>query len=134
MKQIIHSIHSSVKLKSFKIFFLIFFAAILESNAQVLKYVGIGPFFTFKPGINVGNVQEGRKNAIAFSGIPDFGVTSKVILSENADLGLTFDLAYSSYAYQIKNADDNSIKYTLKYGYITLNPNLYFSKLILGLN
>jgi hypothetical protein len=103
------------------------------AQAQMFKNLSIGPYFAFKAGVNVGNVQDGRKNGLALTGVPDFGVSSKVILSDTRDLGITFDLGYSSYAYKIKNAD-NSDSYTMKYGYINLNPNLYFSGLLLGLN
>lgn len=87
--------------------------------------LSIGPYFSFKAGINGGNVQQGRKNTISSYAIPDFGASIHYALKDDYSIAISCDLGYSNYSYGLISVDDNS-KYNFHYSYITLSPNIYF--------
>ena len=120
-------------MKKISIIIATFFLLNLISLAQPLRDFSIGPFFSLKAGLNGGNVMDGRKNAVSFNGIPDLGASLFVPLSESSDLGLEAEMAYTTYSYMIKGVNVDK-DYTLKYHYLTLNPNFYFNWLIIGFN
>lgn len=93
----------------------------------------MGPFISAKAGINGGNVANGRKNAVAFNGLPDFGVTMFIPLSEENELGFCTDLALTTYAYTMRGLQFSN-EFTMKYSYITLSPSFYFSSFLIGFN
>jgi hypothetical protein len=120
-------------------FFIIVYS-ISNLNAQVDYYeeteqelFRIGPYLQLKAGINGGLIPEGRQNAIAFNGIPDFGATCYVPLSLDSDLAATFDLGMSSYSFFIKNVHTGA-KYQQKYSYMNLAMNFHLYYVLMGFN
>ena len=118
-----------------RIFILVFTFIIISSSiyAQPLRDFSIGPYFALKAGINGGLVMDGRRNGISFNGIPDFGAQFFIPASAESDLGFTIDLGYSTYSYIIEGVNVDK-KYTMKYHYVTLNPNFYFHWFMIGMN
>ncbi len=113
-----------------------FLIAVTISGAQAQEdfhYRSAGPFLAFKTGVNGGYIPTGRKNSVAFNGMPDLGFTLFYPLGEESDLGLLVDLAYTTYAYGIKGVDVNYDE-ALKYNYITLGPSIHFNGFTAGLN
>lgn len=99
--------------------------------AQQQRDLSIGPYLSLKAGVNAGNTMDGRKNGIAFTGIPDFGAQLYYPLSYDSDLGIFCDLGLSNYAYFIEGVNVGK-DYTLTYRYITLSPRFYFNIFTLG--
>jgi hypothetical protein len=111
------------------------FAAFLLINTLVFaeqqRDFSMGPYLSLKAGVNGGNTMDGRKNGIAFTGIPDFGAQLYYPLSVENDLGLFCDLGLSNYAYFIEGVNVGK-EYILTYRYITLSPRFYFNIFTLG--
>lgn len=123
-------------MKSFKTIVVLLFAMIMVVSkvfCQEITSLSIGPSLSFKAGVNAAEVMEGRKNALGFAGIPDFGVSGLMMLSPSADLGVTADLGLSNYAYKIKGVDVAK-EYTMRYSYIALGTAFYFSGFTFGFN
>lgn len=106
------------------------------SAADDFHYFSVGPYFSLKTGVNGGHVMDGRKNGLAFNGIPDFGATCFYPLGEETDLGMTFDLGLSTYAFVIKGVvgDEVFSEYTNKFSYLAFAPNLHFDGFMAGFN
>ncbi|MGA2297807.1 MAG: hypothetical protein ABSG15_09705 [FCB group bacterium] len=122
-------------MKNIFIYILVLFISanyVLAQHSENFPF-GVGPFVTLKGGVNAASVPSGIKNDFTINGLPDFGATGYIPLTEKSHLGLAVDLAYSSYFYDNKhtNASDN---WTSQASYITLGPNLYVSGFIIGLN
>jgi hypothetical protein len=123
------------------ILYLIFFSInifsqdnLMQNTAQKENYpVGIGPFFSFKAGVNGNYTLDGRQNRASFNGIPDFGINSYFPLSQTSLLGVSIDLAYSTYSFTFKNFH-TSDKYTQSTSYVTINPMFHFYQFQIGLN
>ena len=120
--------------KCFIILFLclLFLIGTAEAQDQNLP-LGVGPYFAMKGGINGGEVPTGRQNKVAFNGVPDFGATVFYPLSQTSPLGLTADLAFSTYSYKVYGFDQGNT-FQLTYSYITFCPNFYFEGFTLGFN
>lgn len=101
--------------------------------AQTIHQTSIGPFFSFKGGVNGSYIPVGRQNEIAINVVPDFGVSYFMPLSQTKDLGLSCDLAYSSYIYKIKNFSNSEV-FKHRYSYISLAPSFHWSYLSMGFN
>ena len=102
--------------------------------AQDANYpTSIGPFLTIKSGLNGTMAPDGRRNTIAFNGLPDFGGTLYIPVHAEKKLGIVLELAYSTYAYQLKSTRTDD-KYTMKYSYLTFSPNFYVNSIMLGFN
>lgn len=108
------------------------FIAIAQEESD-FHYFSAGPFFALKGGSNGGYTPEGRNNAAIFNGLPDFGFTLFYPLGEESDLGLTMDLAYTTYAYKVEGVDVN-YDADCKYSYISFAPNMHYNGFIAGLN
>lgn len=93
----------------------------------------VGPYLQLKAGVNGGNIPDGRKNAIAFNGIPDFGATCYVPLSLDSDLAATFDLGLSTYSFSFKDVHKGDV-YQQKYSYINLAMNFHLYYTMMGFN
>ncbi len=93
--------------------------------------LSIGPYFAFKGGVNGGNVQLGRKNALSFYAVPDFGVAVHYALKDDYSVALSCNLGYSTYSYGLIGVD-NDVNYNFHYGYISISPNIYFMYFNLG--
>lgn len=103
----------------------------MEPESPEDTYIRFGPYFAIKAGVNGANIPDGRKNAVAFNGIPDFGGIFFYPLSATSPLGLTCDLSYTTYAFRIKGAVVDR-EFTNKFSYVSLCPSLYFSGVMLG--
>ncbi len=103
------------------------------SNAQEYRSFSAGPYLGFKAGVNGGNVMDGRKNAFSFVKIPDFGVNSLILLSQENDLGVGLGLGYSSYGYKIKGINVGK-EYNLTYSYLNFSSEFYFQGITMGFN
>lgn len=112
---------------------LCFAFAVFTANAQEYRSFSAGPFLGFKAGVNGGNVMDGRKNAMSFVKVPEFGVSSLLMLSQDYDLGLCLGLGYSSYGYKIKGVNVGK-EYNLTYSYLTLSSEFYFQGITMGFN
>ena len=106
-------------------------------SAQNLpRQFSFGPFMSLKSGANGGAFQDGRKSSLTFNGIPDFGFTLYMPTSQTGPLGVSFDLGYSSYSYNIQNTEtlnpNNGTTYTSKFSYLALSPYFHISYFQLG--
>jgi hypothetical protein len=104
-----------------------------SSKAQLNYPLSAGPFLSAKAGYNTSYSPWERKNLFAFNGLPDFGFSFYIPASEEYKLGWMFDLAISTYAYQVKGMN-NDTKFTMKYSYFTLCPGFYYSGIYAGIN
>lgn len=102
---------------------LLAFAVTVSAQSNYPK--GIGLQASLGAGINGADIPLGRKNGVTINNVPNFGITSYYPISEDAPLGLTCDLEYMTYAYQIKDVATDEI-YKHKYNYLYFNPSLYF--------
>ncbi|MGA2298136.1 MAG: hypothetical protein ABSG15_11365 [FCB group bacterium] len=118
-----------------KLIFLIayFLFIITQSYSQENYPLGMGLFLSLKSGVNGVASPAGRKNKIAFNGLPDFGITSYVPVGVETKLAFTFDLAYSTYAYSVISNDYQN-RFTLRYSYLAFSPNIHFDGVIFGFN
>lgn len=127
---------------------IIFFTAIIPAfffnttaYSQDNYNMCIGTYISAKMGINGVNPPNGRQNGINFNSLPDFGMEYYVPLSMTSQLGLLFDLGYSTYSYKIKAYPYllntfitwDSV-FTHQYSYVTLGTNLFFDGMTLGFN
>jgi hypothetical protein len=117
----------------FLISFVSTFAQDEEENVDTTIYFQIGPYFSFKGGLNGGNILQGRKNGAAFNGLPDFGVSVLLPLSHSSPLGIALDLGYSSYAFK-QIGWDTPYTFTEFFSYVSVSPSIYFAGFLLGLN
>ena len=109
------------------------FSLTFVNNAQEIYPMGIGPSLSYSIGVNANDVPKGRKNGLAFSNVPDIGVNYYLPFTENANLGLSLDLSYVTYSYQMKNYFTNS-PYNFYFHSFEINPNFYFSGFTFGFN
>ena len=117
-----------------KLFFLFALLIILNDlKAEPGQLLSVGPFLTFKGGVNGSEVLKGRKNKVTFNSIPDFGASCFVPLNETGKLAVIVDLAYSSYSFGIKDANGTK-EFTENFSYVSLSPNFYFQGFYIGFN
>lgn len=95
--------------------------------------VKFGPYLDFKTGVNGTDSPRGRKNALGFNGIPDFGFTTYLPISATSDLAVTFDFGYSTYTYRQQNYDTEE-NFDFRYSYATFCASFYFEKFLIGFN
>ncbi len=116
-----------------KVIFLLIISYCLTSylQAEPKRDFSVGPYLSLKAGVNAGNTMDGRKNGIAFTGIPDFGAQMYYPLSVESDLGFFCDLGLSNYAYFIEGVNVGK-DYTLTYRYISISPRFYFNIFTFG--
>lgn len=130
-------IHNGLIMRKLLILLIILFSS-NNNYANETGTYSVGPFFSLKGGINGTNTPDGRKNGIAFNGIPDFGLSLKYNMGKEANLGLIFSPGYSTYSYQIKNSrseqEGGGIIYDHKYSYFTFGLDFAFENLITGFN
>ncbi len=116
------------KLLAFIVFALIItpIAYSQESNRFL-----IGPSLGMKAGVNGAPSLEGRKNGLAFNGIPEIGVSAFYWLSDTSNLAITFDLSYSTYSF-LQKSGINDKEFTEKFSYFKFGADFYFSHFLLG--
>ncbi len=100
---------------------------------EELHYFSAGPYFALKAGVNGGMAPQGRRNLVAFNGVPDFGVSCFYPVSEESDLAFIFDLGYSYYAYDIKSVESGKV-YNNRFGYISFATTLHYNGILAGFN
>lgn len=115
------------------IVFAIFLFGCFASYSQSVKDFSVGPSIMYKAGVSAVNTPDGRKNGVAFNKIPDFGLSSYIPFSSTSNLGVAFEIGYSSYSYLMK-AVHNSDEFQLNHSYLTINPNFYFGGFLLGVS
>lgn len=109
--------------------FILTFSLVRAQDAHEFSW---GPYLQLKAGVNGGNIPEGRKNAVLFNGVPDFGLSIYYPLGEFYDIGLMADLGMSTYAFGQKDVI-NAVQYDLKFSYLTFAPYFYFQGFMAGL-
>ncbi len=95
---------------------------------------GIGAYVMAKAGVNAKNTPNGVQNGVLFNGIPDFGLTSYIPLAENGKLGISADLGYTTYAYDLKPTGNEDNRWSTYLHYLTIGPSLNISGFIVGFN
>ncbi len=103
------------------------------SFSQESKTLMIGPFISESAGLNIVVPPDGRKNGLAISSVPNFGITLTSPVSKSIDFSFCLDMAYSNQAHQIKDAS-NGEKYTHQISYLSISPYLNFEGLLFGFN
>jgi hypothetical protein len=111
---------------------IIFSIGELESKGTNFPY-SLGPFITLKGGVNATSVPNGIKNGFTINGLPDFGASGYIPLTDKSQFGIAGDLAYTTYAYDLKDFNGNNPQ-TVQISYLTLNPNLFVYGFTLGLD
>ncbi|NLO19676.1 MAG: hypothetical protein GX121_07365 [Ignavibacteria bacterium] len=91
----------------------------------------LGPSLGVKAGLNGAPSLEGRKNGMAFCGIPEIGMNALYWLSDSSDLAINFDISYSSYAFEQKSWAGN-LSFPQRYSYLKLGADFYFSQFLAG--
>jgi hypothetical protein len=119
------------KMKKLTLIIIISFFVSTALHSEQRRDFSLGPYLSLKAGVNAGNTMDGRKNGIAFTGIPDFGAQMYYPLSVESDLGIFCDLGLSNYAYYIEGVNVGR-DYTLTYRYLTLSPRFYFNVFTFG--
>lgn len=101
---------------------------------QTQTWVGLGPFVSVKPGVNMSDIKDGRKTGLTVVA-PDFGATLLLSL-KNVKLGILLDLGYNTSKVLDKpNSsanDDNTIITSVNY--FNIAPSFTYSNIIIGLN
>lgn len=120
-------------MKKFLFTILSIFCLTSVNYSQELLPMGLGPFLNYSMGVNANDVPQGRKNGIAFSNLPDFGINYYLPLTSNANLGISLDLGYTTKSYQMKNYFTNDAK-NFYFHSFEINPNFYFSGFLFGFN
>lgn len=112
---------------------LLFLTFVIKSQSQKNDNfpISIGPYIDYTMSINGVDTPEGRKNGIAFPGLPNLGLSGYYPLSETARLGIRLDLGLNNYSYFIES-DPGGDKYLHNYSYVTLAPQYYFHGFIGG--
>ncbi|MCL5991939.1 MAG: hypothetical protein M1419_07545 [Bacteroidetes bacterium] len=103
-----------------------------EAKGSNFPY-SIGPFITLKGGVNAADVPQGIKNGFTINGLPDFGASGYIPFGEKSQFGLAVDLAYSTYAYDMKVNNSGNLK-TSSINYFTLGTNIFIYGFTTGLN
>lgn len=120
------------------IFLMILFIAmpiLAEDYEMPTKgYLKIGPFITGKGGVNTIDPTQGIKNGFAVVPLPDFGVSTLIPFNPNGQTGILIDLAYSSYAYQLKIYNNEDVNWVERFSFFNIGPSFYFSGFTVGLN
>lgn len=93
-----------------------------------------GLFVSIKGGVNAADVPKGVKNGFAFNSMPDIGANFYLPLAEKNRIGLTLDLAYTSYFFQMKYTGDEDNPWVTQSNYFTLSPALDLYGFIIGFN
>lgn len=120
------------KILMLSVILCLFLTGFLKAADDVNIFMGLGPYFSLKGGVNTVDTPSGLKNGAAFNGIPDFGATLHVPFSRTSKIGLNIDLGYTTYAYGIVDYYNTSNKATYKFSYLTLAPKFNFSGLLIG--
>ncbi|MCX7737401.1 MAG: hypothetical protein N2319_11910 [Candidatus Kapabacteria bacterium] len=119
----------------FLMIFLIAMPILAEDDEMSTKgYLKIGPFITGKGGVNTIDPPQGIKNGFAVVPLPDFGVSTLIPFTPNGQTGALIDLAYSSYAYQLKIYGNEDVNWVERFSYFNIGPSFFFSGFIAGLN
>lgn len=95
--------------------------------------MSIGPFMTFKGGVNT-NHPDGIENAPIFLGMPDIGATFYIPFTDKNKLGATIDLAYTTVGYGRHIYKDDENVWDETFNYIALSPNLHIHGFMIGFN
>lgn len=121
-------------MKKFILASLIIYILASAAHAQENFSKSVGIYAGMKAGINGVEPPEGRKSALSFNGLPDFGITSYLPVSSSAQLAAIVDLGYSSYSFITKNAwgDLPDMEFVHNFSYLTLSPKFYFHSFMFG--
>ncbi|HPI20121.1 MAG TPA: hypothetical protein PKY56_07090 [Candidatus Kapabacteria bacterium] len=115
-------------------FITFFFVAIIFSSLAFCQDANrflIGPSLGMKAGVNGAPSLEGRKNGLAFNGIPEIGISAFYWLSDTSNLAFHCDLSYSTYSF-LQKSGINDKEFTEKFGYLKFGADFYFSNFLLG--
>jgi hypothetical protein len=115
-----------------KITAIIFALLTIVSTANALD-MQLGPMVAVKAGVNGVDTPENRQNGMAFSKLPDFGLSANIPLTQSQKIGLHANLGLHTYSYVIKDFNTTE-KFVHNLSYFAFNPNLYFNGFIMGFN
>lgn len=119
----------------FIVFLLIALPVLAEDDFIPMKgFIKVGPFITGKGGVNTIDPPQSFKNGFAVVPLPDFGVSVFFPFTPNDQTGAVLDLAYSSYAYQLKIYANEDVNWVERFSYFNIGPSFYFSGFTAGLN
>lgn len=120
-------------MKKYFVILVIMFSAI-SLNAQENFPISAGLFVSLKGGVNAADIPKGIKNGFSFNTMPDIGANFYLPLAEKNKIGLTFDLSYNSYFFQMKYTGFEDNPWILQSNYFTISPSLDLYGFILGFN
>jgi len=100
----------------------------MKAEEDSLSKFALGPYLAMKGGINAGSVLKGRKNELAFSSVPEVGVSFNYKLNSQNHTAILFDLGYSGYSFGIQDASNGKI-YTEDFSYLCIAPGFRYSVL-----
>jgi hypothetical protein len=105
--------------------------------AQFIYKVALGVGVHPKFGINAGEIPQGVKTDVAFTGVPDIWLQGVLPLDRYGDITARLDIGYMSHAFGTKTGDPDSLNdrttFTQHYRYVGIVPSLSLSVLNLGL-
>ncbi len=105
----------------------------LSAGAQDGTNLSVGAFLGLKPGVNGTDAPHGRKNKLAFSNLPDVGLSTYINWGQESVVGARVDVAYTNYTYGIQNYSTGET-YDFELHYITLGPSLLVRGFMFGFN
>lgn len=103
----------------------------ITAKAQIFESISIGPTIGFKFGKNYISPMKGRKEETKLSKLPELGISTFALLSEENNLGISLDVLYNTFSNRTKIEKNEQI-YDFTYSYISLSPHLKFQNLLLG--
>lgn len=112
------------------------FAAAIATSAASAQEIDLGPSIGVKGTVNTVAPGDGLKTGFAINGLPDIGLTTRVLFSPGSGIGMLLDLEMSGYGYLIRPEnediadDDNS--FITRHSYFTVAPSLNLGGLTLG--
>ncbi|MBU3700002.1 MAG: hypothetical protein FGM33_08350 [Candidatus Kapabacteria bacterium] len=99
--------------------------------------VSLGPAVAAKGSVNTVSPGTGLKTGFAFNSMPDLGLTTRMLLSKDSNLGLLLDVEMTGYGYIMRPENEDfatdANTYVSRHSYVNIAPSLYLGGLTLGI-
>jgi len=115
---------------------LVLWGASTVASAQFIYRFAVGAGIHPRFGINAGEIPQGTKTGVAFTGVPDLWVQGVLPLDRYGEICAGLDIGYSSLAFVTKPGDAETTNegntFKQHYRYIAFAPTFYLNVLGLG--
>lgn len=119
--------------------FVLFFYYQTVAYSEIIHRPGLGIFVAGKAGMSAQGQPDGHKAAVGFSALPDIMIQGFVPLSSTRDIGMTFEVGYSSFSFGqkiLQNASrgpNEDIVGSIEYSALSAGAHFHLNVLSLGL-